>query len=617
MRLLFFLVLLCAALPMSAQQDSVRHLPAVELSAQRLSRYAVGQRAQLADSIDLASFRHRNLSEFLAANSPLDLRLYSTGSSTLSVRGGSTAHTAFIWNGVNIQNPLSGLLDLSLVPMGGISQMGYKTGGESALFGSGALTGVVFWDTEAPQVTGFHGDVSLRAGSFGDARALANLSYGSSRFSQQLTVAGQKAENNFPFQNTAAIGRPVQRLVNAQQRNGSVQYSATAYIGANLVLKTNVWHQVAQREIPPTMTAANVHAVQDDASWRGVATLFHRSWLLRLALTDDQLTYRSDLIARSSNRGQNAVAEWEQKGRFGTDMPFRWGINFTQNTAKSNNYEQTRQRSRAGLFASQTLNQRRNRWHLSLRQELVGGKWTPLTGSMGLERTTGEPVKGRSLKWRSSIGRNFNLPALNDLYWVLLGNPDLRPESSWSAETGADWSGGLRSGIGQSRWQLSGTAYAMRIRDRIQWAPGTDGLWRPNNLYVSDSKGIELAAEAGGALAKWRWLCRASYQFTHATGPAGKQLLYVPKHIAQGTASLAYGKYLLRWRQVFNGSRPMTADNSRMSDAFALSNVEMRADFKHFFAAVSAENVFDRSYQLIQYYPMAGRAFYVQMGYVW
>lgn len=611
MPLRFFLVFLCATASLSAQQDSVRHLPEVELSAQRLSRYAVGQRAQLADSIDLASFRHRTLSEFLAANSPLDLRAYSTGSSTLSVRGGSTAHTAFVWNGVNIQNPLSGLLDLSLVPMGGISQMGYKTGGESALFGSGALAGVVFWDTEAPQAFGLHGDVSVRAGSFGDARALANLSLGSNRFSQQLTVAGQKVENDFPFQNTAAIGRPVQRLANARQRTASAQHSAAASFGPNTVLKTNIWYQSAQREIPPTMTASNVHAVQGDASWRGVATLLHRSWLLRLAFTDDYLTYQSDLIVRSSNRGQNLIAEWEQKRRLGANMPFRWGLNFTQSTAKSNNYEQTRQRNRIGLFASQTMVKSRNKWHLNLRQELVGGQFAPLTGSMGFERTA------NGLKWRSSIGRNFNLPALNDLYWAVLGNPDLKPESSWSVEAGADWSGSRTSGIGHFRWQLSGTAYAMRTRDRIQWAPGTDGLWRPANLYQSDSKGIEWAVEAGGTLAQWRWLCRGSYQYTHATGENGKQLLYVPRHGAQGTFSLAYGKYMFRWRQVFNGSRPMTADNKRMSDAFALSNVEIRADFKRFFAAVNAENVFDRSYQVIQYYPMAGRAFYVQIGYVW
>ena len=38
----------------------------------------------------------------------------------------------------------------------------------------------------------------------------------------------------------------------------------------------------------------------------------------------------------------------------------------------------------------------------------------------------------------ASIGRNYHIPSMNDLYWVPGGNPDLLAEDAWNGELGLE-----------------------------------------------------------------------------------------------------------------------------------------------------------------------------------
>ena len=48
----------------------------------------------------------------------------------------------------------------------------------------------------------------------------------------------------------------------------------------------------------------------------------------------------------------------------------------------------------------------------------------------------------KNLKLRASGGYGFRIPTYTDLYYSdpsTLGNPNLKPESAWSSDVGADW----------------------------------------------------------------------------------------------------------------------------------------------------------------------------------
>ena len=48
----------------------------------------------------------------------------------------------------------------------------------------------------------------------------------------------------------------------------------------------------------------------------------------------------------------------------------------------------------------------------------------------------------KNLKLRNSGGYGFRIPTYTDLYYsdpATLGNPNLKPESAWTSNAGADW----------------------------------------------------------------------------------------------------------------------------------------------------------------------------------
>ena len=67
-----------------------------------------------------------------------------------------------------------------------------------------------------------------------------------------------------------------------------------------------------------------------------------------------------------------------------------------------------------------------------LRQEFVFRPSPPLTPKLGLEL---ELLKN-SLTLHGSIGRNYHIPSMNDLFWVPGGNRNLKPEDAISYEAG-------------------------------------------------------------------------------------------------------------------------------------------------------------------------------------
>jgi outer membrane receptor protein involved in Fe transport len=69
------------------------------------------------------------------------------------------------------------------------------------------------------------------------------------------------------------------------------------------------------------------------------------------------------------------------------------------------------------------------------------------------------------LKLRASGGYGFRLPTYTDLYYsdpATIGNANLKPESAWSGEAGADWSP-------SSRLTLSATGFYSRQHDAIDY----------------------------------------------------------------------------------------------------------------------------------------------------
>jgi vitamin B12 transporter len=595
-------------------------LTGVEVVSSRLLNRAVGQRYVTLDSATLYRYAGGTLSELLSQQTPLDIRQYGPALGLMSARGGATSHTAFLWNGINLQNSLSGLLELTTLPLAGMQRVGYKTGGESALFGGGALSGVVFMD----QDIAFKNDVEVSGqtilGSWGRSGQLVQLRAGNGRIAFQVGTHFGTFRNNFSFKNTATVGQPMQQQVNGAQETGALTASFFAAVSERNILKINAWGSHANRGIPPTMVAANDNANQQDEQLRGMAEWIHlrerMRWHTRAALLYETLRYSSNVVDNSLNRVLNSIVESEIEGQQSNWLNYRVGLNFTQNASRSNNFQEQEIRNRWAVFASDKVQLGPIELGLNMRQEWVNGRSVPVTGSVGAAWKLPRPHTQVSTRLRSSVARNYNLPAMNDLYWAGLGNPNLRPERSHSAEIGADWS------VPSEKWALNLTFFALDIQDRILWSPQTDGIWRPGNISASQSLGMESALNFRQAAGKWWVAERFAYHYTKAIdADSRRQLLYVPRHNGHFDLSAEHSHWFLQFRHVFNGARPMTVNNAVRTQAFIVSGFTLQyhtliRSYRLSLAA-TVDNLFNVDYQVIQYYPMPRRGYQLQFNWQW
>jgi outer membrane receptor for ferrienterochelin and colicins len=166
---------------------------------------------------------------------------------------------------------------------------------------------------------------------------------------------------------------------------------------------------------------------------------------------------------------------------------------------------------------------------------------------------------------RGSLGEGFRVPDFKELYmffqntsagYAVLGNVDLRPESSRNATVGAEW----RLSGGYARTQLFANRFRGFIETRPVTAPGEAPVYRYVNVDNGMTRGVDV--EAGYALASIR--VEAGYSLLDTRDDASDSpLLGRPTH--SGRLSIVHS---LPWKirssvsATATGRTPMQRDTS-------------------------------------------------------
>jgi vitamin B12 transporter len=616
MRFSLVISIFLTCLSASAQIDTARALPTIEITAQSTNRFAVGQFQINSDSQTVRVFQDQRLADWLQAETPLSIRAYGTGNANVAARGMSASHTAVVWNGINLQNALNGGVDLNLLEVGSSDRVGVKLGGGSALYGSGAIGGSIFLDNNVSQTAGFNGEIGLGLGSFGFQNQRVKLGFGTKKIVGSVSVSHQKATNDFRFINTAEIGKPLDTAQNAAFERLNLTQNIVFNLSTKDILKVNLWQSLNSREITPTMTETNNHAVFKDTAYRTVVEWSHfftKSFLkLKAAYLDDNNRYDSDLIKNSQNRVKTVVVEGDYNHAFSEKHNVRFGANFTEDKSATNNFEGNRTRTRFALFANDVLDFDFLKLSLNIRQEMVDSRAIPFTFSTGFEMPI---LKKKALTLRGSISKNYNLPALNDLYWNLLGKADLLPESGWSQELGLTFTRekerfSIKTGL---------TFFNIDLDNRILWQPQNDGIWRPNNLTKMTSQGVELMSHFSYKNKDFSITLTPQYQLSKATDEAGNQIIYTPVHSGGVSLKVNYKSVYAYFNQTASSRRYMIGDNSSWTNPFTMGNFTVGGGPSVFGAKMDVKlhifNVWDTDYQVIRFYPNAKRYIRLEVAY--
>lgn len=617
----YFFVSTALWLPLSAQSDSIQSniaLPETTVREYRFNR--TGYTTWRADSLPVSAVI--SASERLFWENGLDLRQNAPGTlATLSARGAGPNRTAVLWNGLSLQSPMNGVIDISLIPLWSGDQLEVLQGGNSAAQSNGAMGGAVLFETPLPKRRkGWAGSAGLQGGSYGWKSAQGSADVVSGAYAGRFRAHWQSAENNFPFQKTALNGQPFStRQENNFGEKTDVQQFNQWNINRKNVLKTAAWFQHAFRQIPPTATEAASDTWQRDQSGRVVATWEHTpsqraKWSTRMAWQDEFIGFHF-AGATEESRAQTALlgTEYRQKnGRF----EWRFGGSAQHTRAISDGYKRGenwyRQTRAAGFALAEYRFGRQGKVSALARQEWAEGQATPFTWTAGWE------IPLRQLgALRGHLSRNYNLPTFNDRFWKTLNSDTLRPEKGYSADFGWLWQ--------KSAFGIEATVFQLILDDWILWQPGSDGIFRPGNLRKVNSRGLELSGSFSGRLGAIHWKLKGRAQVSETQNVAvyggsedvlHKQLPYTPRISAGGGLWFNYhnlaGAYLQQW----TGQRFVTTDNVTALPAYQTGTLLLHYELgRHRFwrwsssmaIDVTLANIWNTSYESLAGRPMPGQ----------
>ncbi len=393
----------------------------------------------------------------------------------VSIRGSSYEQTLVLLNGLRINDSETSHFNLDLpVPLDALGGLYVLHGAGSTLYGSDAVSGVVNITTARP-IDRWAAKLRAGAGSFGGNTQAALLSASTNYASEVLAGGRDFSEGFIPDRDyrseqlssetrfTTALGESEVLLAVSDRAFGASEfygdypsYERTKGWFASITQPLGVKTQAAlayRRHTDVFVLFRDQPSIYEnnhiDSSWQGV---------LR----------RSDNVAHSL-------------------LHLDTGLDINADEINSSSLGRHGRNRGAGYANAQLKLGPHGTASVGLREEIFGGGPVETVPSFSASYYIAS-----SLKLRADISRGFRLPTYTDKYYsdpANVGNPNLKPESAWSYEAGADW-------YPTSRWAISATGFTSQQHDVIDYvrASPTD-LWHAENLTQLSLTGAEVSAE--------------------------------------------------------------------------------------------------------------------------
>lgn len=621
---LFYIALfLSPALYGQTFYDDTIRINEVVISSRKNAPVNPGFKEHSVDTSVMKIYDLKSISELISENTPVFIKTYgSGGSATPSFRGTAAGNTKITWNGINIENPMPGQSDLSLLPAGMIDDLHIYFGGASMAAGSGAAGGVISLETAPEFDRRYSASLSTGAGSFGNYSGFLTLKSGSESFQSVTKALYQFAENNFRYINAVSSSIPFTdtRKNNEVAQRGFMQ--ELYYRKYDNDFSARFWYQSAERNLPSSLLTAQpgLHEKQYDESFRSMLSYDMRksshNYSIDAAWVINRLNYMNNLASIDS---RNFSGMWVLKAS--TERSFgkaslRFALDEEFNSIKSNNYEGNVSRNSAGLsFSARSLSMGRLNGSFLLREILHRDKFLVPDFSTGLQLKMSE-VKEYYIK--ANFSRSSRIPAMNDLYWKPGGNTHLKNEYSYICEVNYEMEDHFL--VFDLDYDLS--FFRNSVKDMIQWHPGEFSYWTADNIRNVISKGVESSLSLKYRNNKLSSSLTTNYSFTKANetdkeSAVNYQLIYIPEHQFNLSLNAWYGISYATWRSIITGRRFTEADNSNYLPAFCVNSIitGLKKEINKcvFDLRFDVENIFNVAYETIAWYPLPGRNYNIRL----
>ncbi len=601
----------------------------VEIKGKTESRDYIGFKSTHIDSSLIGLYNQRTLADLISENSIIHLKTYGSGGlATPSFRGTGPGHTQVTWNKINLNNPMVGQMDLSLIPAGFIDDISIYYGGGSMSMISGGFGGVIDlesnpdWDDKELLL------INPGIGSFGKLSGMAKVKVGTKGFQSVTKSFVINSDNDFRYLNSVSGESPVWETRENSEVRQSGFIQELYFKNSDNIFSARLWYQSAYRNLPvpivsPTM---NPPENQSDESLRAMLTYGSHKGLNNINLTaafiSDKLDYSNELASiESRNNSRRIILKSSLEHRVNKILKLEFALDDEIDFVNTNNYagSKTRNLASADLIAETDP----FRWlttRILLREMIQDGRFLSPDFSASTEI---KPFRDKYYFIKASFSKNSKIPTLNDMFWSPGGNPALDNETGYISEISWEMTSNL-SGPIQIKNDLS--FFRNHISNMIQWRPGDSFYWEASNMGNIITTGLESAIDLNYKVHGFNARLNAGYAFTKANVAggsmdnnvlSGNQLIYIPEHQLNALLRLYWRHYYSAFNLIYTGKRFIRSDNSQYLPQYSVSDLtlgtKMNAGNISFDLGFIIENLFNESYQNIAYYPMPGRSFLISI----
>lgn len=630
--LVFMLVTIVIAAPAQDIMDTIVHLNEVMIFSQK----PLKDRALVASEVDSVTIRENNalgLGELLSNNSMIYIRSYGYGAlSTASFRGTSASHTRVFWNDLEINDPASGQVDFSLIPVSFVDEIKLYHGGSSVRQSAGGLGGVVMLNSLPAWNEETRFEIEQGIGSFNTWTTNLGVSSGDENWYYNIKAYHESSANDFSYINTANGSANKERYKGADFKKTGLQGDFFIKSTAESVFSMHSWVQNSDRNFAPVMSYMGPERTenQSDKVIRWVSRYKYYGEILNselsLGLSKNEITYflkedsENNYIFDTESDSWNIFSRYEGDIKLGNSTRLSTETNFSYKNAQFEDLKNKSGYSASRVEAGSSLSLHHEfsfplTAYALFRMDIYGDKLSPLSPAAGVEYAPGNLT---GISFKSTISRNYHYPDLNDLYWIPGGNPSLSPESGYMTDISMDY----QFNNTRLNFNTSTTFFHSLIDNWILWKPGEFGFWKADNIDKVRNRGVEQRISVKYKSENLSARLTTTYSYTRANrvnesneniAIEALQLIYTPVHKANLNLAVNPGNYKFLYQYLFTGRRYTTTDNDpELSlDPFHIHNLRISRmiDISEFSTelAFGIHNIFDTKYQVIRSRPMPAR----------
>lgn len=527
--------------------------------------------------------------DFLSDIAPGQLQRSTPGGlTTLLHRGHAHRHIPILWQGVNIQNVINGVYDISLIPQFLMGPIDFYSQQSQSPFGNNGLSGALTMENSSS-----YSDLTLGISTLQNYFVSTHFNKTFKKWQMKLGVESQYAKNIFTYKDKNLKGqRPSTEFKKTDWTLG-LDY----FLNSKSRLSINHWGQLSKRHIPVSITASPTLQIQEDENFRtqiAYKNIGEKSmWLVSGTAMQEYLNFYTVGV---NSKSQLDIYTFRIENRA---LSSHYSVFFQNRIDKAtpNFFIKMQERN-----TFQWGGHKRIQWYksihsfLGLRQDFVDGQLMPLSINHNLYYKNHE----------INFSYNYNLPGFNDLFWPLGGNENLQTEISKSLEY--KYKDSLNSLV------FEAVLFGQLTDNWIQWLPSDRGFWTADNQKKVFSRGGDIRLNYPFTIKKLNLSLGLAYALNMATikdhesnkNLIGKQLIFVPRHKTLLNFKINNLKHAFHLDYTWTGRRYDLQDEGSYLKDFHWVNAEYILTFKKSKLGLKINNLTNGAYSLVRFFPMPG-----------